>query len=340
MDSCRTIRALTLASIVAAGLVGRAEAQQQLTIQTWAGVWEQGAKAVGEAFAKKHGVTIRYEQQQNTRMGLTRIRAQAANPQVDILMSTADALQQASDENLLVPIDRAQAPTLAELPAKAVHKASVDIMNILFGYVYRKDLAPFEMKKWGDLLDPRLKGRVASPNVQFASGRWIIMAALINGGNEQNIQPAFDFLAKMKPNISSFVATDTESIRVVQTGESAVMAFGLLSDFAKLLGPNSQLRFVIPEDKPVITNIISAAMTNPKSAALSHKFIDFLSTAESHEAYAAVLTGTPVNPKAKAPDAIKDFRPPAERLYAPDFEAINKNLAAWDDKFKKEIQTR
>ena len=313
---------------------------QQLTIQTWGGVWEAGARAVGDAFAKKMSVEVRYEQQQNTRMGIARIRAQASNPQVDIVFSTADALAQATDEGLLVPIDGALAPGLAALPRQAVQKGSVAVMNILYGFAYRKDLAPFELTRWEDLLDPRLKGRVASPNAQFASGRWLIMAALINGGSEHNIQPAFDFLTKLKPNIVSFVATDGESIKALQSGEAAVLAFGLLSDFVKLLGPDSSFRFVIPDGKPVLTNVIGVGMPNPKNTVLAHKFVEFLSTAESQEAYCAKIVCTPVNPKAQAPDVIRDFRPPPHLIYAADYGAINKNLPAWDDRFKKEIQTR
>lgn len=339
MKKCKVAGVVALVMVLVTGMAGAA-GTQTLTIQTWGGVWEAGARAVGDAFAKKAGVEVRYEQQQNTRMGIARIRAQAGNPQVDIIFSTADALAQAADEGLLAPIDAGLAPGLAALPKQAVQKNSVAVMNILYGFAYRKDLAPFELKRWEDLLDPRLKGRVASPNAQFASGRWVIMAALINGGSEHNIHPAFDFLTKMKPNIVSFVATDGESIKALQSGEAAVLAFGLLSDFVKLLGPDSSLRFVIPEGKPVLTNVIGVGIPNPKNAALAHKFVEFLSTAESQEAYCAKIVCTPVNPKAQAPDVIRGFRPPPNLIHAADYQAINKNLAAWDDRFKKEIQAR
>jgi len=331
-------RRISWLGVALALLFANTAAADDLTVQTWGGVWEKGARSVGDAFAKKYGVEVRYEQQQNTRMGIAKIKAQASDPQVDILFSTADAMQQAADDKLLVTIDRALAPSLAGLPKGAVHAAWVDVMNILFGFVYRKDMAPFELTRWEDLLDPRLKGKVASPNAMFAGGRWLIMAALINGGNEHNIQPGFDFLAKLKPNISSFVATDGESVKVVESGEAMVLSFGLLSDFAKLIGPKSNLKFVIPEGKPVLTSTISVAITNPKKSVLAHKFLDFISTAEAQQAYCAEIVCTPVNEKAQAPEEIRDFRPPANLIYDADWGTINANLPAWDDRFKKEIQ--
>lgn len=320
-------------------LGGNAAGAETLVVQTWGGVWEQGARAVGDAFASKYGVEVVYEQQQNTRGGIAKIRSQRADPQVDIIFSTSDALEQAAEEKLLVAIDPAKAPNLGQLPAHAVRDTSVDVMNILFGFVYRKDMAPFELTKWEDLLDPRLAGQIASPNGQFSSGRWIVMAALINGGSEHDIDPAFDFLQKMKPNIISFVATDGESVKALLSGEASVLAFGLLSDFAKHLGDDT-LQFVIPTDHKVLTTAVGVGIPNPKKADLAMKFVDFIATAEAQTAYCGFITCTPVNPAASAPASIGSFRPPAELLYRADWHVINDQLPAWDDRFKKEIQTR
>jgi len=315
-------------------------AAETLVIQTWGGVWEEGARAVGDAFAAKEGVEVVYEQQQNTRMGIAKIRSQAADPQVDIIFSTADALEQAAEENLLVPLDPAKAPNLAKLPKHAVRDTSMDVMNIIFGFVYRTDLAPFELTRWEDLLDPRLERQVASPNAQFSSGRWVIMAALINGGSEHDIDPGFAFLQKMKPNIASFVATDGESVKALQSGEAAVLAFGLLSDFAKHLGPDSNLRVVIPLDHPVLTTAVGVGIPNPKKSDLAHKFVDYLATPEAQTAYCGFITCTPTNPEASAPASINDFRPPAELLYRADWHVTNDQLPIWDERFKKEIQNQ
>lgn len=333
------MRSLILAFMASASLGLVDAAAETLVIQTWSGTWEAGARAVGDAFAKKYNVDVRYELQQNTRLGIAKLRAQAANPTIDIAFSTNDALEQAASENLLVPIDLKAAPGLSALPAKFVHKNYLEVMNILFGLVYRKDLAPFDLTKWSDLADPRLKGKVGVPTAQFAGGRWLIMAALANGGNENNMEPGMAFLRKVKPNVLSFYSTDGESIKVVQSGEVAVAGLGILSDFAKLLGPNSQYRFVIPAG-PVLTSVVSVGMANPKNAALSHKFVEYLAQPEAQTAYCAIINCTPVHPKATPPEAIKDFRPSADRIYAADFAVINKKLPEWDEWYKKEIQAR
>jgi putative spermidine/putrescine transport system substrate-binding protein len=318
----------------------QASSAETLVIQTWGGVWETGARAVGDSFAKNFGVEVRYELQQNTRLGIAKIRAQVADPTVDIVFSTNDALEQAAAEKLLVPVETEKAPSLSALDKRFVHGAYIDVMNILFGLVYRKDLAPFEITKWEQLADPRLKGKLATPTAQFAGGRWLIMSALVNGGSEKNIEPGMEFLKSIKPNISSFYATDGESVKVIQSGEAAVAGFAILSDFAKLLGPTSAYKFVIPDDKPVLTSVVSAAITNPAKAALGHKFLEHLAQPEAQQAYCAIINCIPVNPSASPPDAIKDFRPAPVRIHTADFAIINKSLPQWDEWYKKEIQTR
>jgi putative spermidine/putrescine transport system substrate-binding protein len=328
---------VAVAVTVALGVATEARAQR-LVIQTWAGVWEDGARAVGDAFAKQAGVDVRYEQQVNTRQGIAKIRAQKDNPQVDVVFSTADALQQARADGLLVPINSAAAPNLAALPKQVARDASIDVGYIAFGLAYRTDLAPFEIKRYEDLLDPRLRGRVASPTAQYSSGRWIIQLAVNNGGSEKNVEPAFEFLRKLKPNIATFVV-GTDPIKVLQSGEAAV-TYLIFSEIAKLLGSGSPYRFVLPEGKPVITNVLAVGMTNPKNADLATRFVNFMASAEAQEAYCLKIVCAPPHPKAQPPAELKAFRPPAELVYAPDWDLINANLPAWDDRFKKEIQSR
>jgi putative spermidine/putrescine transport system substrate-binding protein len=332
------MRAVAAVLIAVISGLGYSAAAEQLVIQTWAGVWEEGARAVGDAFGKKAGVDVRYEQQVNTRQGIAKIRAQKDNPQVDVVFSTADALQQALSDKTIIPINRALLPNLGALPQQTVREASMDIGYILFGLGYRTDLVPFEIKRYEDLLDPRLKGRVASPTAQYSSGRWIVQLAVNNGGSERNVDPAFTFLQKLKPNIATFVV-GTDPIKVLQSGEAAV-TYLIFSEIAKLLGPGSPYRFVLPEGKPVITNVLAIGMTNPKKAELAHKFVDYMATPEAQEAYCLKIVCTPPNPKAQPPAELRAFRPPAELIYAPDWDLINKNLPAWDDRFKKEVQTR
>src|SRR5437773_6981770 len=123
-----TRRMNTLLAMIILGALPAMVAAETLVIQTWSGVWETGARAVGDSFAKKYNVEVKYELQQNTRLGIAKLRAQAASPTIDIAFSTNDALEQAASESLLVPVDLKAAPGLSALPQKFVHKNYVEVM--------------------------------------------------------------------------------------------------------------------------------------------------------------------------------------------------------------------
>src|SRR5437762_10293012 len=124
----RAIRRLPALIVAALSVVSLGAAAETLVIQTWSGTWENGARAVGDSFAKKYNVEVKYELQQNTRLGIAKLRAQAASPTIDIAFSTNDALEQAASESLLVPVDLKATPGLSALPQKFVHKNYVEVM--------------------------------------------------------------------------------------------------------------------------------------------------------------------------------------------------------------------
>ena len=75
------------------------EAAETLAVQTWAGVWETGARAVGDTFAKKYNVDVRYEQQQNTRLGATLSLPIARRHSLRVAFSTGAWVRLGSDFN-------------------------------------------------------------------------------------------------------------------------------------------------------------------------------------------------------------------------------------------------
>src|SRR3989442_9063703 len=117
-------------------------------------------------------------------------------------------------------INRSLGPNVASLPKQAARDESIDVGYILFGLGYRKDLAPLEIKRYEDLLDPRLRGRVASPTAQYSSGRWIVQLAVNNGGGEKNLEAAVAVLPKLKAN-NPTLRVCTDPIKALPSGGGA-----------------------------------------------------------------------------------------------------------------------
>src|SRR5699024_6058919 len=118
-------------------------------------------------------------------------------------------------------------PNMKQIPNNLKSKTGVAIWTTPRGIFYRKDLVPFKITKWEDLWDPRLKNKVGV-TFKLDSGNFLILAALLNGGNEYHINKGFEKIKQMKPNIHAIYDTDPQSIKLVQSGEIAVAAWGIL----------------------------------------------------------------------------------------------------------------
>jgi putative spermidine/putrescine transport system substrate-binding protein len=324
---------------VAVGVSAGAAHAQEITVLTWAGAWEEAARAIVQQFEQKSNIKVRLELQQNMRFGLAKLRAQRSDPQVDVWFSVPDGLEDATNDGLLEPLPLNDLPTVRTLPEAARHRTWMEVGNDVYGFIYRKDLVPLEPKTLDDLLDPRLRGKVLSPAANYASGLWIVYASVNNGGTDRNVEPGFEYLRRLKPNIARFYTTGPEAMKLLQTGEAAVFPFALFANLRPYLGQDSPYRFVLPKG-PVFTTTYSVAIASPKRKAQAIQFVDFLATAQAQTLYCDKVLCIPTNPAARAPQAAEEFRPDPGRLYRPDLQLINKSLPAWDDRFKKEIQSR
>ncbi|MBM3597324.1 MAG: extracellular solute-binding protein [Alphaproteobacteria bacterium] len=338
MLEIRAAKASLAAAIMLGLSVSAGAAAQEITVMSWGGAWEAGMRSIAERFESQSGIKARIEIQESTRFGLAKVKAQRNDPQIDIWFAIPEALLDATADGLLQPLPAAELPAFKALPQTARTATWLNVGDDIFGFVYRKDLVPFEPKSLDDLLDPRMKGKVVSPNATFSSGLWIVLSALHHGGNERNVEPGFAYLNKLKPNLSRFITNGPAGMKLLETGEAAVVSFALFANMrAHVDNPN--YKFVLPAG-PVLTNTYGLGVPSAKRKAQALKFVDYMSTAEAQTLYCVSVQCIPTNPAGKAPAAVEPLRPEPARVYRPDSAETNKNLAAWDDRFKREIQAR
>lgn len=305
---------------------------------TWGGAWGDSLKTnVAEPFTKKTGIKVIIVNQLNNRDGLNKLMAQKSNPQIDVW--TADDASQllAGQQGLLAPLSDKLVPNLKLSKYQGTEYSAV-WYAFYPGFFYRADKVPFELKGWEDLWDVRLKDKVAVPEATYTSGRFMIVAALINGGSERNMDPGFAKLAALKPNIAMYYKTDAESIKFLQSGEAAVCAMGLIPNVYKLLEKDSPYRFVVPA-KPGLINYNNVALVRGRDTKLGSKFVNYMLSIEAQEAHCSAIGLTPVNRNAKIPEKLRNIVPQKlDHPYLIDFDVVNENIGKWTERFNKEIK--
>lgn len=334
------------ASLATLPLIGKSswakDAAGSIRLMTWGGLWQDIFRPVADDFQKDTGTKVEFVVQSGSADGLNKITAQRSNPQVDVWTSIASTVAAATKANLLVNLDPKKIPQLDQMPKEFVKDTGVSIWLSPRGIFYRKDLVPFEPKGWKDLWDPRLKDKIGVTLV-LDRGSFLIVAALLNGGNEHEIGKGFENMAKLKPNIHTVYTSDPESIKLLETGEVAVVAWGALPNVYRHLGPDSKYAFVMPTPRFLadIPVSIVAGRPAPQQAA-AEKFVDYMLQPKYQTIMTSIAGTVPSNPKASLPEKLKGIIPPLPLtdVYHVDWDYVNKHFPAWQDRWAQEVLTR
>jgi putative spermidine/putrescine transport system substrate-binding protein len=333
---------LALGVLVGVATPTPASAETVLKMMTWGGLWLDIFRPVAADFEKKTGIKVEFVVQSGAGDGMTKLAAQRANPQVDLWTSIESTVQAATKSGLLAPLDAKRIPNMLELPAVLRTDTSIAIWLSPRGVFYRKDLVPFDIVKWQDLWDPRLKGKIGV-TFELDRGSFLIMAALLNGGSEKNIGPGFEKVKALKDNIHAVYKTDPESIKLLETGEIAVAGWGILPNVYRRLGPDSQYRFVMPAPRflaPIPVSIVQGRGAEQLAAA--EAFVNHMLSPESQTIMASIAGTLPANPKAAIPEKLKTVLPglPVPEVYNVDWAEVDKHYSEWQDTWAREIQAR
>ena len=198
---------------IALAISAQAANAVEITVMTWGGHYLDTYKPIAEEFQKETGISVKLVVQSGAKDGLTKITAQKNDPQVDVWFSIESTAQAAVQAGLVADLKPELMPNLKSLPPNLYTRNTVVTVMSPRGIAYRKDLVPFEIKDWNDLWDPRLKKKVGMSFV-IDTGSPLVMASLLAGGSEKNVEPGFMKLRALKPNIAGFFKTDPESVKL------------------------------------------------------------------------------------------------------------------------------
>src|SRR5206468_1339296 len=222
-------------------------------------------------------------------------------------------------KGIVDPVTAAEAPNLQSLPASLVFPAGPTIWLSPRGIFYRVDKTPFEIKTWEDLWDPRLKGMITT-SIDEDRGIFLMIAALLAGGSEKNIDPGFEKLKSLKPNIGVIYKSDADSLKFIQSGEVSVAGYGLLGVIYKHLGPGSPYKFVVPPKPQYMSvNLVTLIKGRPNRDA-AVKVLNALLAPDIQERLVEYIGSLHSNQNAKPPSRIRDLIPPLGDLFRPDWD--------------------
>ena len=198
------------AASVIAGFPAIVRAQSNTLVTTlYGGVYEKNYRlAVIDPFEKKFGAKIEIKYGHSGEWYTSAV-VNKENPEIDIaFLSLPIAMKAIKTKDVfmdlpldIIPNAKDADPIFYDL----YDRKGVGFNYAPFGLAYRTDKVSPAPTSWGDLWKPEYAGKVLLPDLSGGGAyETIVIAAMLNGGSETDLEPGYEALRKLKENVFRF----------------------------------------------------------------------------------------------------------------------------------------
>ena len=343
------MRRLLLAAAAALALaVPPAEAQQlggRMTLQAYAGIFRDNYTAVVvNPFTAARGTQVQYFDGGTSAQMLGTLRAQRADPQIDVVIMDVTTAAIACAEGLVERLDATAIPVIAELDQQARDSGGACGPAVTYDHlvmVYDTRAIPTPPTRWAAMWEPQHRGRVAlsaPPNIQGLALTAILAHAASN--DWRNIGAAMPRLRELAPAVQTFDPNPDGYTLILN--DQVRFATGWNAR-AQLYRDQSAGRIgvVLPEEGTAFQINTINVVANAKNRAQAHAFVAHALSAEAQKAFTERMFYGPTNTRAViAPEAIArtalapEFR---NRVIPLDWTEMVRLRDAWNQRWRREV---
>jgi 2-aminoethylphosphonate transport system substrate-binding protein len=280
-----------------------------------------------DAFTKATGVKVQYVEAGSGGI-IERVAKEKSNPQADVLVTLPPFIQRAEAEGLLQPFK----PAAASQIEGGDDSYQPLVLNYL-SFIYDSAALKAPPATYGDLLDPKFKGKIQYSTPGQAGDGTAVMLQVIHsfGGKDAG----FDYLKQLQANNVGPSASTGKLTALVNKGELFVangdvqMNMSQMADDPNIrvfwpAGPNGE-RSALP--LPYYIGLVAGA----PDADNGKKLIEFLLSKEAQETVSSVAIGVPARKDVTPTD--ENFSRLNEALkgvtvWTPDWAQVLKDLPA------------
>lgn len=298
-------------------------------------------KYIYEPFEEEYGVTIETFEGLTADM-LARAQASKNNPQIDVLFMANSGFAQGSQQDLWAPMSEDTVPFLAELAPeyRFENDTYVSTYNGPVVLAYNPEKVSPAPTSWDDLWDPKYAGKTIIPDMNGCCGVLFLMqTAMDSGGGVDDIQPGFEALQDLKPNLITLFTSNSQA-QTMFTSEEAVIGVWSIDRAVAQIQAGAPMDYVIPEEgAPLVLNSVGIVNGAPNPR-LAEVFVDFALRQIADPDFYTQLASLPGTASIDVPTEFADVFPTAEemdRLWVPDWSEVAPQMPAWLEQWQREV---
>jgi putative spermidine/putrescine transport system substrate-binding protein len=342
------MRRALLAALAAVMLSGPAAAQPlggRMTLQAYAGIFRDNYTAVVvNPFTAARGTQVQYHDGGTSAQMLGTLRAQRADPQIDVVIMDVTTAAIACAEGLVERLDASVLPVIGELDQMARDSGGACGPAVTYDHlvmVYDSRAVTPAPTRWAAMWEAQHRGRIAlssPPNIQGLAITAILAHAASN--DWRNINAAMPRLREIAPAVQTFDPNPDGYTLILN--DQVRFATGWNAR-AQLYRDQSQGRIgvVLPEEGTVFQINTINVVANAKNRAQAHAFVAHALSADAQKAFTERMFYGPTNPRAQpSAEALgrtalaPEFR---QRVIPLNWEEMVRLRDGWNQRWRREV---
>jgi putative spermidine/putrescine transport system substrate-binding protein len=224
---------------------------------------------VGPAYSRLASGTAIFTPMLNDDL-IGKLKAAQSNPPFDVCMFDDGPLITAIRNGLVEKFDGASFPEVQALPEKLRNPSGYGPAFGLtaIGIAYNPEKVKVPPTSWADLWNPEYKGRVGIVGPASTLGTtFLIEVAKMNGGSADNVEPGFEALQKLLPQIGAIAPTPGALATMFTQGQVDI-APQYFNNVASLRSRGGQIAFAKPKEGLTLQTMTLCKVANaPNSGA-------------------------------------------------------------------------
>jgi putative spermidine/putrescine transport system substrate-binding protein len=323
---------------------GSSEKPQKLVVTSFGGAIQETQEKYIKEFEKEFNAEVEVVTLYSAD-ALAKMRAEKNNPSLDVVLFSGGQEQIAKKEDLIMKLDSSLFKNMDDLYASAKDS---DGYSVTFGYeslglIYDENKLSTKPTSWKDLWKKEYSGNVGLVDVSNTYGYYFLLAAaLMEGGSEDDIQPGLDKVKELIPHTAAVVSASPEVGNLFAQEEAVIAPFdsGYAYTFAE---QGVSIKFATPKEGGIGIYITANVVKGSQNPELAQKYIDFLLRPEIQTLTAEGGGYSPTNVNTELPSNLKEILPYGEdsfnNLIRLDLEKVNNNRATFTEQWNKLISS-
>jgi putative spermidine/putrescine transport system substrate-binding protein len=299
---------------------------------------------VAEPFRRKTGISVRMVPG-SVKGHAMQLLAARGRPPFDVFLGNGEDYIQLIDANKVLPLTPQRVPSILDVHEK--FKAQWNGMGSQFDYFsigisYNTQLLREPPRSWKEFIERTVRGDFRNQVFFNSLGAGVrgpellVTMARALTGDEQQVDPAFEAIRRMRPRIYKFFTNINDPVVMLLNGEGMIGPGWDGRVFVAHDESGGKVQFVKPTDGLASSGPILGAVRGANEEA-AYQLVDFALSTDVQKSFCEKMFYGSVNTKVQYSPSLADRLPRPEEVNVPNERFMAANMSRWLERWNREI---